>query len=159
MKIPGIWWKHVDMQVLMDIGLSNSDTVVSHKGVAGAVSKDFSQQWRRKQPWMILRVLKSGSFGRTPYHIYFSSSDGNMIFRKKVVVEFIAVRIGSIPIVFGIKSAYPGPELEQGRVLEQWSDVFLKEKGNEKHYPLEKRTDATSQVYRDFVLSSDVLFI
>ena len=158
MDMSGIWWEKADDAELVTKGISNNDTNVWHKGVPDAVSKDIWQLWRWKQPWIILRVRKSGSFGKTPYYIYFSSSDGSRIYKQIINEEFIAVRLGKGLIVFGIVSAYLGPELKLGRVIEQWSDVFYKNDRNGKYYPLKKKVSNESD-YIDFILGSRVLWI
>lgn len=151
----GIWWKQVEKQDVIAIA-SNLDATVRFDGDLNAMPKDILQKWRKKQPWVILRVFPSFTLEKTPYYIYFTSKDGNMRYRWVLRAEYIAVRIGEHPITFVIEKSNSGTHIAHPRPLRQWSDVFYKDAFNGIYYSLDKGCNGKSL---HFLVERDITWI
>jgi len=98
----GVWWKDVEYAV-PNVG------TVSFDGDPAAVPKAVWGAWRLGQHRSVLRAGKSsGASFINGYYVFFDSPTQRMVFRKPLVNEYIAVRVGTEEVCFWIVSAVTG---------------------------------------------------
>lgn len=137
----GMWWKDINE-------IPKKSGRVYFEGNPKVYSKNIPILWRWTQPWVVLKVCELDSLKgvclrdspkttENPYCIYFETADQTMKYRRILNSQFIAVRVGSLPISFQVLPFDTKDSLEHIMFLTQWSDLFYKQSNYKIFYPLE----------------------